>query len=388
MQSKGEWISGPTECTPAEVRFDPSRLERLEGIFQALVGQGKAQCASYALSRNGRVFANRSFGPSRFDRDLPMRSGTWRKIASISKVLTAMGILKLVEDGRLMMEMPVCHVVPEFANGTHRGIRLFHVLTHTSGLSADPGYHCEPNPDHGGYWKMYERKDWVEAMARIPLAHEPGAQWCYSTLGFSLLGEIISRVIGEPYHRWMEREILEPAGMRDTFFAPGDRPDENFSLVSEAEAQSLAARRSDPYGVHLPGGGGLSTCLDLLKLGRVFLNGMDGSIGLNSLGGGTADGRRILGKRTLEAMRTVQVKVPAFHWGDRFEDWRYGLGLEPARHPLIAPGAVWGHEGAGRCSWWFSPADDFVAAWTLPTTLDWDPDFCWTPRAVVFSGLR
>jgi CubicO group peptidase (beta-lactamase class C family) len=384
MPSQREWISGPTESSPEESRFDPSRLERLEGIFRTLVEQGKAQCASYALSRHGRVFANRSFGPARYDRDLPMQSGTWRKIASISKVLTAMGILKLVEDGRLMMEMPVCHVLPELANETHRGIRLFHILTHTSGLPADPGYHCEPNPDHNGYWKMYERKDWVDALARIPLAHEPGAKWCYSTLGFSLLGEIIARVAGEPYHRWMEREILQPAGMRDTFFAPGDRPEGNFSLVSDAEAQLLASRRREPYGVHLPGGGGISTCLDLLKLGRIFLNGgrADGQ------DGGTAGGRRILGKRTLEAMRTVQVQVEAFHWGDRFGDWRFGLGLEPARHPLIAPGAVWGHEGSGRCSWWFSPADDFVAAWTLPTTLDWDPDFCWTPRAVIFSGVQ
>jgi hypothetical protein len=87
-------------------------------------------------------------------------------------------------------------------------------------------------------------------------------------------------------------------------------------------------------------------------------------------------------------MRTVQVQVPAFHWGDKYEDWRYGLGLEPARHPLIAPGSVWGHEGAGRCAWWFSPADGLVAAWTLPTTLDWDPDFGWTPRAVILSGVQ
>jgi CubicO group peptidase (beta-lactamase class C family) len=174
----------------------------------------------------------------------------------------------------------------------------------------------------------------------------------------------------------MEREILAPIGLRDTFFAPGDRRDENFSWVSEAEAQALATQRSNPGGFPLAGGGAYSTCLDMLKLGRLFLD------------QGLVDGRRILGKRSLEAMRTVQVQVPAFHWGDKFEDWRYGLGLEPARHPLIAPGSVWGHEGAGRCAWWFSPEDGLVAAWTLPTTLDWDPDFGWTPRAVILSGVQ
>jgi CubicO group peptidase (beta-lactamase class C family) len=105
------------------------------------------------------------------------------------------------------------------------------------------------------------------------------------------------------------------------------------------------------------------------------------------MGGGQVDGRRILGKAALAAMRTVQVTVPAFHWGDRFPDWRYGLGLEPARHPLIAPGKVWGHEGAGRSSWWFVPAEGLVVAWLTPTTLDWDPDFAWTPRAIALSGI-
>lgn len=376
MSSKGDWISGPTDCTPESVRYDAGRLERLERIFRGLVEQGKARCAAYALSRHGKVFANRSFGPARYDGDAPMRPGTWRKIASISKVLTSLGILKLVEDGRLMMEMPVCHVVPEFGRETHRGIRLAHLLTHTSGLSADPGYHCESDADHVGYWKIYESGNWVEQLAGMPLIHAPGARWSYSTLGFALLGTLIARVTGEPYYRWMEREILGPAGLFDTFFAPGDRPDGNFSVVSDAERDQIALRRSAPDRVHLPGGGGISTCPDLLKLGRLFLD------------GGMADGKRILGRRTIEAMRAIHVKVPAFHWGDRFEDWEYGLGLEPARHPLIAPGSVWGHEGACRCSWWFSPADDLVAAWTLPTTLDWDPDFCWNPRAVVLSGVQ
>jgi CubicO group peptidase (beta-lactamase class C family) len=376
MPTKWEWIPDPTDCTPEEAGYDPSRLETLEGIFRDAVERGRMQCAGYALSRRGRVFASRSFGPARYDRNLPMRSGTWRKIASLTKVLTALGVLKLVEDGRLLMEMPLCHVLPELANGTHDGIRMFHILTHTSGLRADPGYHCEPNPDHEGHWKIYERPGWVAELARLPLQHEPGAKWTYCSLGYALLGEMIARVTGEPYYRWMEREILRPAGMQDTFFAPGDRPEENFSLVSDAEAQLLASRRSAPDRAGLPGGGAFSTCPDLLKLGRLFLD------------DGIAGGKRLLGRRTLEAMRTLQVQVPAFHWGDRFEDWRYGLGLEPARHPLIAPGAAWGHEGAGRCALWFSPADSLAAAWTLPTTVDWDPVFSWTPRAVILSGLR
>lgn len=375
MAAQWEWVSGPIDVPPEAARFDPARLARLEGIFEGLVLQGKAQCAAYALSRHGRVFANRAMGPRRFDSDAPMRTGTWRKISSITKVLTALGILKLVEDGRLMMEMPLCHVLPEFANATHRGIRLFDVLTHTSGLAADPGYNCEPDPDYMGHWNAVDLPDWIKVRAAIPLDHAPGEKWSYSSIGFALLGEVIARTTGEPYYRWMEREILAPAGMRETFWNPGDRPESGFALVSEAEASLLSKRGDTLSRPMLAGGGAFSTCPDLLNLARLFLD------------EGMVDGRRVLGKSTLAAMRSLQIQAPAFHWGDRFADWRYGLGLEPARHPLIAPGSVWGHEGSGRCAWWIVPAEGFAAAWTVPTTLDWDPDFCWTPRAVVLSGL-
>lgn len=375
MSAQWEWISGRTDCAPVDCGFDPSRLTNLEGIFAVLVRQGKAQCAAYSLSRHGRVFANRSLGPRRFDSDAPMESGTWRKIASITKVLTALGVLKLVEDGRLMMEMPLCHVLPEFGNATHSGIRLFDVLTHTSGLAADPGYNCEPDADHAGFWAAFDAADWIAARAAIPLDHATGAKWSYCTTGFALLGEVIARITGEPYYRWLEREILVPAGMRDTFWDPGDRPKSGFALVSKSEESLLSQRGASLGRPILAGTGAFSTCPDLLRLARLFLD------------DGMADGRRILGKSTLAAMRSLHVQVPAFHWGDRFADWRYGLALEPARHPLIVPGSVWGHEGAGRCAWWFAPAEDFAAAWTLPTTVDWDPDFCWTPRAVILSGL-
>src|SRR5690606_5550705 len=371
MPTQYTWISGPADCPPEACGFDSSRLERLEGIFQGLVSAGKAQCAGYALSRNGLVFANRTLGPRRFDGDAPMESGTWRKIASITKVLTALGVLKLVEDGRLMMESPLCQVLPELGNAAYGGIRLAHVLTHTSGLPADPGYYGEANPDHDGFWKALEGPDWLNHVAKTPPAHEPGAKWSYSTAGFALLGEVIARTTGEPYHRWMEREILAPLGMRDTFLALGNRPMEGFSVVSEAEESFLLKRDQTLHRPMPAGGAAYCTCPDLRTLARLFLD------------DGMAEGRRGRGKATLAAMRSLHVRVPAFHWGYDFADWRYGLGLEPARHPLIAPGTVWGHEGAGRCAWWFSPAEQFAAAWTLPTTLDWDPDFCWTPRAVI-----
>jgi len=369
------WVSGVVDCSPREAGFDPSRLKRLEAVFENLIGQGKAQAASYALSRHGRLFASRSIGPLRPGARESMQAGTWRKIASMTKVLTALGILKCVEEGRLLMEMPVSHILPEFGSSQGGNLYLHQILAHTSGLAADPGYKAEANPDHQGFWRILEEKDWLERVARLPREHAPGEAWSYSTVGYALLGEIIARVTGEPYYRWMEREILLPLGLAETFFDPGPRPLENVCVVSERESEMLAKRGENLTRPFLAAGGAFSTCEDMIKLGGFFLK------------RGTVEGRRVLGATTLAAMHSIQVQVPAIHWGDRFPDWRYGLGLEPARHPLIRPGAVWGHEGAGRCAFWFDPQEEFVAAWTLPTTLDWDPDFCWTPRAILWSGL-
>jgi len=370
------WIDGPLDTTADAVGFDPSRLQRLEEIFANLVSSGKVQAASYCLARHGQVFADRSLGRRHYQHDDPFRSGTWRRIASATKVITSLAILKLVEDGRLLMETSLGSVLPEFDTPVHRGIKLWHLLTHSSGLPADPGSNAEPDPDHVGFWKQLDEPDWVARIAAAPLAHVPGERWCYGSLGFALLGEIVARTTGVAYEAWVEREILAPSGMRDTFFHPAGRDPDGFSLVSTWEQDIFSKRlagRSHPF---FPLGGAFSTCPDLVRLARVFL------------GHGTIDGRRIAGRGTIEAMCRVQLTVPAPHWGDHFPDWSYGLGLEPARHPLLATGSVWGHEGAGRCALWWDPSHDFAAAWTLPTTLDWDPDFCWTPRAVLWSGLR
>lgn len=372
------WIDGPVDASPEAMDYDGSRLARLEEIFAGLVTTGKVQAASYCVARRGKVIADRSLGRRHFESVFPFLPGTWRRVASATKVITSLGVLKLVEDGRLLMETSIGSVLPEFDTPRHRGIRIWHLLTHSSGLPADPGSNAEPNPDHEGFWKNLDTPDWIPYLAAQPLAHEPGVRWCYGSVGFALLGEIVARTSGMPYADYVAKHILAPAGMRDTFFHPGERPHEGFSIVSPWE-QGLFEKRTALEGASHPFlalGGAFSTCSDMVRLGRLFVE------------GGRIDGKRVVGRPTVDAMCRVQLTVPAPHWGDHFPDWSYGLGIEPARHPLTQTGSVWGHEGAGRCALWWDPREELVAYWTLPTTIDWDPDFCWTPRAVLLSGLR
>lgn len=373
-RTDANWIHGPVDTTPENAGFDSSRMERLEEIFESLVASEKAQCAAYCLARGGRVFADRSFGPRHHDDAKPMEPGTWRGIASVTKVLTTMGILKLVEDGRFLMEWPVSKVLTEFDTPSHRGITLWHLLTHTSGVVPDPGSDGEPDPDWN-YWDKLQNPGWIAEIASFPLRNEPGRTWRYCSTGFGLVGEMIARIAGESYVAWMEREILAPAGLSETFWDMGARPLDGFAYVSDLNRSKYLDRRARMDKPYMSLGGAFSTCRDMVRLGTLLAS------------GGTIDGVRVLGRKTVEAMTTVQVEVPAPHWGDSFPDWKYGLGLEPARHPLVRPGSTWGHEGSDRCAMWFDKESGLSMAWTLPTTLDWDPDFGWTPRAVLLSGL-
>lgn len=368
------WIDAPIDTTPEEAGFDSSRLARLQEIFERLHSEGKIQCAAYCLARDGKVFADSAYGPRHHDDDAPMLPSTWRQIASVTKVLTSIGILKLVEDGRILMEWPVSKVLPEFDTPTHGSITFQQLLTHTSGIVADPGSDGEANPDRS-IWETVGRPDWLPLVVALPLRTAPGEAWRYSSVGFSILGEAISRVTGEPFVRWMAREVLAPAGLKDTFWDLEDRPLDSFSYISDENRQMLADRPEKLYSPFMAMGWCISTCRDMTRLGHLLAS------------GGSLDGVRILGRKSVEAMTSFQVDVPAPHWGDNFKDWKYGLGLEPPRHTLVKPGSVWGHEGASRCAMWFDQECGLSMAWTLPTPLDWDPDFGWTPRAVVLSGL-
>lgn len=375
MAETNRWKSTPLETKPEDVGYDSSRILRLQEIFERLVREGKIQGAAFSLSRHGRLFADCAYGQRHHEGDDPMETTTWRCMASITKVLTTIGLLKLVEDGRIVMEFPLAHFLPEFDNPTHGKIRLQHLLTHTSGIRPDAGSDGEPNPDHEGHWAMLQASDWISRLLALPLSNAPGEVWRYSSAGFALLGEVIARTVGEPYARWMEREILAPAGLADTFFDTKDRPLERFAFVSSDDRSMIETRPTCIDQARLALGHAYSNTRDLVRLGHLLAS------------GGSIDGVRILGRRSVEAMTQLQVNVPAPHWGDHFPDWRYGLGLEPARHPLLRTGSVWGHEGSGRCAMWFDPETGLVASFILPTTVDWDPDFGWTPRAVIWSGL-
>jgi CubicO group peptidase (beta-lactamase class C family) len=108
---------------------------------------------------------------------------------------------------------------------------------------------------------------------------------------------------------------------------------------------------------------------------------------------GTLEGVRILGRKAVEAMtRNWLIEVPAFQWGGKLKRKSYGLGLEVrvSAHPSlgITSPDTYNHEGAGRCAMYIDPAEQLIAVYMVPTTIDWLPESVINPQAIIWSGLE
>ncbi|MGE5607037.1 MAG: serine hydrolase domain-containing protein [Bacteroidota bacterium] len=141
---------GVIDVTPEEVEYAPSRLEVLDSHFQKLIQDQKIQGAGYLLSRYGKIFAHRSLGRLCYDNDLAeFKPDSLRRIYSMTKLFTAIAVMKLIEDGMLYLEQPVKTIIEEFDTPTHNKINLFHLLTHTAGIAPVPDIFPNHTPMNG-----------------------------------------------------------------------------------------------------------------------------------------------------------------------------------------------------------------------------------------------
>jgi CubicO group peptidase (beta-lactamase class C family) len=365
-------IEGRIDVVPREVGYDEAKLKTLEDHLSRRIDAGKLQGASFLMARRGKVFAHRALGRLTPEAGSPpLRPDSLKGLASLTKPFTATAILKLVEDGVLWLAQPAKTIFPELDNPMHGDITLWNLLTHTSGLAPDGGYLCEPYPFPRYEWWLNE-KDWVQkAVAAGPMVCRPGESWNYCSMGYQLLAEAVSRVSGKHFYDYVEQEILAPLGMTRTMFVVPE------SLRSE-RSWSAEWQRYDPRRDRVDGGGGLTSTLpDLLRFARCFL------------GGGELEGRRILGRKTVEEMTRNQLPpgFPAFHWGKRLSHYRHGLGWGLFCDGSTVGPATFSHEGYGWVALFIDPAEQFVFAQFICDAGPWDPALVVVPRTIAFSGI-
>ncbi|MBE6025128.1 MAG: beta-lactamase family protein [Cellulosilyticum sp.] len=395
-----ETILGRVDCLPEETGYDSSRLEVLHRHFERIMKQKVICGAAYCISHKGKIIASASMGArNKVDYSDLMQPDTVFSIASITKLFTAVAIMQLVEEGLIRLDTPVGEILESFAEEPFKKITLWHLLTHTSGLYPDGG--CFPESAPKTAWGLIQEKfdsldaeqlktlDWVQAGISAGLRQPVGSQWQYCTFGFVILGEVILKVSGQFSEDYIRDHILKPLNLNDSGFELSPEMARRHFIYNEehkvwlqqiAEGKINDTEREDNPWRRVPNtGGGLhSTIYDLARFGNALLY------------GGRLDGARILGRKSIEKMTTVQLhNVPDYCWGANNPDRVHGIGFDMRQGPAFAySDGSYMHEGAGTCSLVIDPKEELVVAWNVPfTENDWSALPLYNVQSIIWSGL-
>jgi len=395
------YTAGKIDCKPGEIGYDEKRLDVLHAHLQRLIDDGEIQCATYCVSRKGKIFAHGAIGKKSFRKDdnTPVLPDSIRYAASITKVFTAVAIMKLVEDGLMRLDIPVAEVLPQFNTPPYNGVTPYQLLTHTSGLHTDDG--CFDNKYQTNYWKMIDDAyklcdedkkkdfDWLKAALGTignGLRIKPDTEWAYCSFGFVVLGAMIEKITGISAHKYIEDNICKPLGLKDTAFDLTPEMAKR-SIVSNEEGEKylneIAGGTYKPHWIgevlNIPStGGGLeSTAYDINRFGKMMLF------------KGTLDGARILGRAAVEKMTTLAVNYPNYCWGAKENERYYGIGFDMRNGPAFTMSrSTFMHEGAGASSLYIDPKEELVASWFVPFAKEgWFSRALFNVQNIIWSGL-
>jgi CubicO group peptidase (beta-lactamase class C family) len=291
------------------VKLDQDRLKYAAAVAEEAVQAGTQPCAVIAVAN-----ASETLWTHTVPGNDSIADDTIFLLASISKPITACAIMRLVEQGQLLLNRPVAAYLPEFGREGKEKITTYHLLTHTSGLDESRWLEARLSSGQDTTGPCFEEA------CRTTLSFEPGSSIQYNSLSFAVLGALITRLTGQPYPDYMCEQMFAPLGMNDTAFSPADRnraaPVHNFGDAAQLAAFMARA---------VPGGGLWSTAADLIAFGQTFLN------------GGRRGGYHLLSPAAIAAMTHLQV-AGEVQWQEGVTmPFYYALGWGKNAH---APGSL------------------------------------------------
>jgi CubicO group peptidase (beta-lactamase class C family) len=373
--------------------FASERLARIPEALQRHIDSGDLAGAVTLLWRHGEVVQVNTLGSRNLELDLPMERGTLFRIASMTKPVTTLAALMLLEDGKFALDDRIDRWAPEFGtlrvlrdpNGAldateaaSRPITFDDLMTHRAGLAY-------AFTSIGPIAKAYEEAlgtplapdPWMAALGKLPLSFQPGQRFHYSH-ATDVLGFIVGRIAGMPFRDFLLERIFNPLGMRDTDFWIPPVKRGRAAVVYRADTTTDTLQRV-PFPEHdappafCAGGGGLiSTADDYLTFARLLLQ------------GGAVDGVRLLTPQTVALMCTdrltpAQRQIPFMgipFWAGQ----GFGLGLsvisDPEKQAWMGTGSTgaFGWPGAFGTWWQADPALDMVLLYMIQNSLPLGPE--------------
>ena len=362
------------DAKPELLGLSPIRLQRMSDAFKRDIDKGTIPGVTMMVARRGQIGWFEALGRQSPEAAAPMAHNTLFRVFSMTKPIVSVGIMMLLEDGHFLLNDPVAKYIPEFANQKvgvdnngkldlvppRRPMTIQDLLRHTSGITYD---HTGNSLVQQLYQqsRLRSRKitnaEHAAIVAGLPLICQPGAEWNYSR-STDILGRLIEVVTGQTLGTFLTERILAPLQMAETAFHTAQ---ENAGRLAEpfptdpwsGEKVQLFNMLEQPA-MESGGGGLVSTTMDYARFCQMLLD------------GGTLDGTRIIGRKTLELMASdhlgPNVKldshlVPAGH--------SFGLGFAVRTQQGMAPfaGSVgqffW--SGMAGTFFWIDPREDLFA---------------------------
>ena len=389
VTASSAFAEGPITAKPEETGFSAAGLARIDAYLKNEIAENKIPGAIMMIQRNGKTAYFNSFGVRDPATKEPMTPDTIFRIYSMSKPITTVAAMMLVEEGKLSLDEPLSKYIPAFKDVKvgveHKGedgvigldlvpakrpITIQDLMRHTSGLTY--GFFGE-----GAVKKLYvdanlgegdpDNAQFAERLAKLPLAYQPGTTWEYSQ-STDILGRVIEVVSGKSLLQFEKERLLDPLGMTNTSFYVTDAA--KMSLVAEPFPNDrkigAGAEMGDPRVVrkYESGGGGMvSTIGDYSRFAAMLLN------------GGTLDGKRYLSPKTIAYMGSNHVGSgsgvspgPYYLPGPGF-----GFGLGFAVRTDAGASAIEGSvgemswSGAGGTTFWVDPKENMFVVFMAQT---------------------
>ncbi|HEY6296332.1 MAG TPA: serine hydrolase domain-containing protein [Streptosporangiaceae bacterium] len=382
------------EADPAEVGLDPERLARIDAHFARYVDDGRLPGWLITVSRHGRLAYVARHGSRDLEAGLPVTDDTVWRIYSMTKPITSVAVMMLLEEGRLALTDPVSAFIPSFAEvrvfagGSDlrqvtvpavEPVRIWHLLTHTAGLTY--GFHRAHPVDAlyraaGFEWGTPPGVDLAQACdiwAGLPLLFQPGTEWNYS-VATDVLGRIVEVASGQRFDEFLAARMFGPLGMTQTAFWADEQAAPRLAALYTPD-RGGRARRADALGKAalvppqmLIGGGGLvSTAGDYHRFTQMLLHTADSPAG-------ELDGTRLLGPRTVRYMTRnhlpggldLETFGRPLYAESPFRGVGFGLGFSVVIDPV--PGQVicsageiaWG--GAASTAFWVDQEEELTVS--------------------------
>lgn len=227
------------------VILSPAQERDFQASFDAYVKADGIVGAAYVMVDQGQISESHNIGMADLEANQPVDSYTIFHWASITKTLTAIAVMQLRDRGKLSLDDPIVRYVPELArvhseNNAISRVTIRHLLSHTAGFQS-PTW---PYRDDAKAWQPFEPTRWEQLVAMMPyqeLAFAPGARFQYSNPGFIYLARVIEELTGDPYQVYVQKNILTPLGMTQTYY--------------NTSPYHLAEHRSNNYTLHVTGDG-------------------------------------------------------------------------------------------------------------------------------------